>query len=332
MQKQITVETMKGVYYCTDILASYKDCPILQLAATTSSDMQFAHGVYEITRPAGKLLLKTLKCPRNAEKAKHARKECETLRKLAEHTKHFAKPLAQEEVVVDAVSDLIQIETLSEHCGLVLSRLVGRAQPADLRTIATQTIKALEVLESARLSDVDIKPETFAIANDIVKMIQISPTTMHEVSKTPKKLSPQHRNLPPEAFRRQESCLLDRVMMYGWGMLMYQLASGKTDEELLTELETYKLEGKDYRQFLEIVDKLKIPNDTDGQCTTFLKPLLLRALAFQPLDRPTFLELKTSFVPRTPQLRTLSLAATTEDGIVDALRRCRDDRPRRRER
>ena len=93
--------------------------------------------------------------------------------------------------------------------------------------------------------------------------------------------------LPPEVLetRQGEPTAVD---IYCWGISLYQLLNGWTDEELL---ENIAIRKANYKAFLDNVKKLKVKEDPDGSIGKKAVEILLKVLSLNPRDRPDFKKL-----------------------------------------
>ena len=110
------------------------------------------------------------------------------------------------------------------------------------------------------------------------------------------------------------------IDVYGWGMTLLHLASGKTPEQF-EELARFR--PLSYSAFLENVQKLKLKNDTNGHLTKKIIEILQKVLSNKPEDRPTFEKLLTMlpneklYKDEAQKLNTSLSAITRERGKIN---------------
>ena len=101
---------------------------------------------------------------------------------------------------------------------------------------------------------------------------------------------------PTEVLRGNlEQIYLEKVDVYCWGMTIYQLITRKSLLELKAENEKYKTDKRRYANFLRNVSQIKFLNDPNDFIGQFLVKLLLEILHEDPIQRPTFKEIREEF-------------------------------------
>lgn len=218
---------------------------------------------------------------------------------LSQKSVHFAKPLCCKEVVI---KDVKYFETVYEFGGEDLNVVIGKLQPIEIIDLAEKTLEPLAILENEGIFHSDIKPSSFVILNGIVKIIDFSvsravgsPSSLVETKTTTGHsiIGVTQIYYPPELFLSQ--CIeknLNKIDVYCWGMMMYQIMTGKSMVVLKEELMKYKEDGKNYDDFLKIVSEIKLLNDPKDECAHLLIPILLTTLSYKHSQRPTFSKLK----------------------------------------
>ena len=92
---------------------------------------------------------------------------------------------------------------------------------------------------------------------------------------------------PPEVIRTNDY-IPNKVDVYSWGMILYQLVTEKNEEELEREIKKFKLYADNYDQFIDMIKTMEI-NDKEE---ILIREILLLTLNEDPNKRPEFKELK----------------------------------------
>eukprot|EP00826_Nyctotherus_ovalis_P023655 TRINITY_DN1819_c0_g4_i1.p1 TRINITY_DN1819_c0_g4~~TRINITY_DN1819_c0_g4_i1.p1 ORF type:complete len:474 (-),score=76.00 TRINITY_DN1819_c0_g4_i1:278-1636(-) len=103
---------------------------------------------------------------------------------------------------------------------------------------------------------------------------------------------------PPEVLRESKGYVLNKMDVYCWGMTIYQLITNRSCSELENEAASFKLPGKNYEGFLELVRKIRLTGDPGNEITEWMAQVLLTVLDEDPAKRPNFTELRKKFENR----------------------------------
>lgn len=303
MYKKTAITKAKESLFMTDILDPYENGFVQQIHYNTSDEGKTTRYVFIVHHNNEKYILKATCClSSESDEIEQAKKEYTIGKTLAEQCEFIAKPLDYKELE-DKKAGLVYIEALFEYAGEDLSSLVGTKMTTDyFLTLARKTLEPLTFLESKGVFHSDIKPHNIVIKDGIIKLIDfgvsknflkhtqyVSPTK----TITGKIFGFTSSFCPPEVFLKSKTYIVSGIDVYAWGMTMYQLLSGKSDEILNTEFESYKTQPGKYNSFLEIVSKTVNPAEPNNKAIRVFSQILLSVLAFNPEDRPSFAALKT---------------------------------------
>jgi serine/threonine protein kinase len=175
---------------------------------------------------------------------------------------------------------------------------------------ATQLVKILKYCEKNIIYHGDLKPENIVInETETIKLIDFGISTVFpdetyfESTGTVSNILGFSRNyMAPEYFWKREERILGKdnikifytkIDVYGFGMVIYQLASGKGPDALKVEME-YKVQGKPkHEQWLKDKVKNLKGENPDAASKKFIQ-ILLSSLATDPQSRKSFADLEKS--------------------------------------
>ncbi len=288
----------------TDILDKHLPGYCETLYAVTDETTHSHRAVLKIYASSDIYVLKTFQYATTEVKdIEQARQEYEIPLNLAQGNNHIIKPLVKKELE-DKAAGVLFIEMLFEYGGNNLLSLMNNLKPEELLSILRQTIDALAYLESQGVFHSDVKPQNIVIRNGIVKLIDFGVAKNFEkqtmlmkqtVHLTEKVIGQTFRYSPPEIFVKDSKYIINKIDVYSWGMTFYQLLSRKPDTTLAKEGELARENPSNYKNFMAVVQKTRIVGDSNLLVTNMILPMLVRALAFNPEDRPDFANLKLYF-------------------------------------
>lgn len=300
MLKKIT--QMKGTFIMTDILDKFTTGKIQQIHFSNSTNGKVCRYVFLIHNDTEKYIMKSMHyLTTEQNEANQFRNEYSIGVIHSKECKYIAKPLEMKEKE-DKASGFVYIEILFEYAGDSLTNYIGKLTPDLLLSIARKTLDPLAYLESKGVFHSDIKPANIVIKDDVIKIIDFG-VSKDLIKKT--KLFTDTQSISdkllgvtpiycgPEAFINMATYNLNKFDVYSWGMTMYQLLSGKSDDELNIELETYKKKPGNYNAFLQIVANTQINSHPNNLSVKMLNQVLLSVLSYNQEERPSFGTLKS---------------------------------------
>jgi len=293
--------SVKFVFYFSSIMDPYPKSDMQQIHYSADSKDHSTRAVYLVTDPPihQRLILKVLCMPTaNIDEIQQCISEYEIGKKLSALCPIICKPIDMQKYE-DPVNMLVSVEILYEYCGPDLSKLIGvKLKPVEILHIARETLKGFSYLESNKTMHSDIKPQNI-VMDDLTGAIKIidfggskqflhNTLTKMSMSNLAKIGAFTPSYCPPEIFHAPESVVLNKYDVYCWGMTLYQIMTGKSNDILAKEVKM-KVPGGDYREFQNIVNEWEKVN---GEfMITVLKKIVGLCLVFKPNERPSFNEM-----------------------------------------
>jgi len=286
MEKRFSVKEAKKSLYFTDILDEYPDALLQEVYAEPENK----HITYYVFTGSDKYILKTFTCSlENTEEYNAFKAKFKLHTKMAKKTKNVLKPIAIKECKRKNTNE-VHVEALYEYADKDLTELIGKVKASVVLEIVKKSLESLAMLTKGTNFHFNVKPENLLFENEALKVIDFGISK----SRHSKTLIIQNSNMkytyaycPPEI--HQERVQLGKVDVYCWGMTIYQLITGKSEKKLNNEVRRYKLPGKDYNKFLDIVRSIKLINDNN--ISKQIIPMLLDVLSEDPEKRPEFKDL-----------------------------------------
>ncbi len=290
----------KGYWYRTGILDPFPGASMRELQVVIDPNTKIQRKVYLVDHEGTNYVLKTVMCPKTAgADIQQARLEYAMAQKLSREDAHIIRPLDLQEL--DTGADVC-VETLLDYRGTDLRGRVGEAKAGEIVDIARKTLEPLAFLEKNNIFHSDIKPgnilvnaagEYTIIDFGVARQLSATQFSKSTITLAGKVIGLTEVYAPPESFTSAPVNMLNKIDVYGWGMTIYELASRKSFEKLTKEVKKYKepFNEAKYKKFLAKVKELSIPGDLTGNLTAMLVPVLMKALAFNPAERPSFAEL-----------------------------------------
>eukprot|EP00826_Nyctotherus_ovalis_P043433 TRINITY_DN4574_c0_g1_i1.p1 TRINITY_DN4574_c0_g1~~TRINITY_DN4574_c0_g1_i1.p1 ORF type:complete len:310 (+),score=36.98 TRINITY_DN4574_c0_g1_i1:118-1047(+) len=211
-------------------------------------------------------ILQTSTCSlKDAEEVKSAYATAKRLQCLAGS---LLKPFSLEEEPID---DLVRISALYRTDSMLLQNLCA-SKVLDGKTLvetASNLLEAIALLEDKKV----LFKEELMLFLDFEYLLS----------------SPIYCS--PEFYRSSKEKVDEKFRVYCWGMLVYQLVTKKSIEELKQEVDQYKGKDKVYAAFLGKVKDIPV----DSKEKELLVQLLVQALDEEPSNRPSFTELREKF-------------------------------------
>jgi len=295
--KMKDLSNYKEALYFTPILDDYGTGTMTEQYVSTNEEKKITRKVFIIETSTNKYALKSIKCdPSNAEEIKDAENEFNTTMEYSNMNIHIIKPL---DLMKTEFNGSFYIEILYEYRGSDLIPLIGNAKAKEIIEIAKKLLNPLAFLESRGVLHSDIKPANILYQNGFITIIDFGVSrkfSLAQLLTTTTTLAGKIKGLtsiyaPPEVICPNDKNNLNKFDVYCYGMTLYQLITGKKPEILEYEKEHYKNDNLSYRQYIEMVSEIRLPADPTGNLTAMFIPILVKTLAFQPKDRPSFAEL-----------------------------------------
>jgi len=188
---------------------------------------------------------------------------------------HFAKPLLLDHTIELAENGFsgsyMYIEVIFEYAGTRLDKLAS-VTLNDTYNLMRQSANALTFLHEIGITHFDIKPANMAYdkESDMLKIIDMESAfgavTKKKITGTIRILDGEIRSItpeysPPEVLTKVEGkeisdlkMSLDAIDVYCWAMSFYSILLKKTAADLRRDNERYKLESKDYEDYIQIIN------------------------------------------------------------------------------
>jgi serine/threonine protein kinase len=210
-----------------------------------------------------------------------ARNEYQLALQCANLSSNIQKLIDHKEVT-DEDSGKQYIELLYEHFENDLSSVIGKLNVKESVNIMRKVLKPLAVMEENGIFHSDLKPENISMEGKILNCgSSISFGQKMKLMRLGKLPKSELLYYPPEVICTEEY-VLNKVDVYSWGMIFYQMLTGKSKENLEEELE---LRLTDHNKFLEGFDKIEFANNTLKED---IIELMNKVLNLNNKCRPTF--------------------------------------------
>jgi serine/threonine protein kinase len=223
---------------------------------------------------------------------------------------HFVKPLIMDynlELATDSnPNSYLFIEMIYEHGGKSLDEL-GLDNVTEIYNLMQQSADAFNLLHEAAITHINIKPANMIYNRDtdILKIMDMGISheydTMSKLYKSTE-LEEKLKSLipvfsPPEILKLNErnvqfqESIPETVDVYSWAMSFYSLLLNKTQSDLETEVNKFKLNDEtDYLPFLNEVKiglkNIKVDQDQEEQKLNIITEELIKTLSYNPDERP----------------------------------------------
>lgn len=284
----------KGLYYFSNILDSVLDAVYIeQISKLPKGDIEIQ--ILHISNQKKELiyLLKTVSYKNiNDINIANIKKEYEIAAKLGKGNPYIAKGVSISEYR-DITNNLFNIELLFEYGGYDLLTWVSKgATGMDILEIAVLSIEAIAFAHSERIYHLDLRPQNILFRKGEMKIINFALNTMQESSC----YCPPELKKSINKFRTEHNFSKEKVDVFSWGMIFYQILSKKEYRDLKNECKKCLENEENYNTFKSEISKLKFK----GEASTFSRNftiLLNMCLSFSPLDRPSFEDMKINWIP-----------------------------------
>eukprot|EP01022_Parablepharisma_sp_SALTPOND_P035923 TRINITY_DN969_c1_g1_i6.p1 TRINITY_DN969_c1_g1~~TRINITY_DN969_c1_g1_i6.p1 ORF type:complete len:426 (-),score=47.96 TRINITY_DN969_c1_g1_i6:393-1670(-) len=319
MRKTLTIENAKNSFFYTNILDNIAEAKCLtQEVSKKEGDTKIQVLMVKDKDQEILYALKSISCPASdIDTITQAKNEFYIAKKLGDMHPNIAKGMLLKELS-DPTKDLHVVEVLMEYGGdnLLAWSKAGELTGDRIITIAIQTASAMECAHKEGVFHSNLKPQNIAYKEDTAKVIDFGISSIQRItgSITNSMLGITVCYAPPEFLQRDlakqmyeklkladslhisselEKAMSERICgfsrekvdVYMWAMIFYQLVSKKSSKELDEEWEEYRQAPEMYSKFKDQLNELKMDDFKYGQ--TFIK-LLSACLSYSPVDRPTF--------------------------------------------
>ena len=286
MKEKIPIEAAKERRLCrTNILDRFFNGWILELQSIFKESKLEA--TYIIQSENKTFLFKSLVCPlTETQIIVQARNEYQLALQCTNLTPSVQQLIDHKEEI-DQESGKQYIELLYEHFENNLNSVIGKLDEKEAVSIMRKILRTLAILEANGIFHSDLKPENIAVEGKNIKILNCASSLSFgqkmELMKLGKAAKSELLYYPPEAIRSEEY-VVNKIDVYSWGMIFYQMMTMKNKEDLEKEIE---LRLTDHNKFLGNLDKIEFKSDTLKED---ILRLLLKVLNLNNKSRPTFRE------------------------------------------
>eukprot|EP00826_Nyctotherus_ovalis_P018348 TRINITY_DN15490_c0_g1_i16.p1 TRINITY_DN15490_c0_g1~~TRINITY_DN15490_c0_g1_i16.p1 ORF type:complete len:430 (-),score=40.29 TRINITY_DN15490_c0_g1_i16:44-1333(-) len=288
MEEKIPVKEGKGDHiYRTKILDPYTEGYMIQISNLRSL---FVQEIYKIEAESKEFVFKPLSCStENEDSIKDIRKEYElNLKCSALCSNGVVKPINKEEYI-DKRRKLFIMEMLFEYGGESLLSLSNNLNATECLKIMQQVAETIKILEDNKIAHYDIKPSNIVVKDGVAKILDFGVSrefrSKSMLDKTTTTKGGTQIYSPPEVIRHERGHA-EKIDIFCWGMTLYQILVGRSEEQLLEELEERRTSA-DYAKFLNRIKRMEI-RGCDDALKKLVVELLLYTLKEDQNARPTF--------------------------------------------
>ncbi len=283
-----SVTQMRNNWYFTHILDRFTPPASIDELSTYQLAGPIRTMVYKITSGADTFALKTMHCSMtDTESVARLKAHRDFPEEITAVSGCFSVPI-DVQTCEDPAAGRFRAELLYDYNGEALD-VYYRAKKADMKdakqilALARKILEPMAVLETNGVYHLDLRPSDVLIrADGTVKIFRLA-------------LESSQNYAPPEVLC-MGGYVREKVDIYSWGMIMYQLVTGESEYQLRLEADTFKRPGKmlDYAGFRGNVRGIKLDGDGKSPAAQLVVQLLDQALSFDPLRRPTFAGLRAA--------------------------------------
>jgi len=308
-KQEIPIDKAKGILYFTDVLDKYSDAQFMELKRKMQDpDTKFESQVIFVSN-SQKIPIYILKTGSyvlsDTEGIAQAKREYEIAYELGKNNPYIAKGLTIEEYT-DTLTNTYYCEKLFEYGGSNLLEIMNTGlRNEEIIEIAKQTADAMNFTHKKGIFHSDLKPENIVYKNGAAKIIDFGVSMNFgkktEVVKYTKFCTGKVVGLTP-CYSPPEFLYLDllkdmmpinreKIDVYSWAMIFYQLLSKKSIQELEQEWEPYRRNFETYQKFKIHIKLLKTDAFYKGKSSKKFVKIISDCLSFCSADRPTFEEI-----------------------------------------
>ena len=296
LQPPITMSVAKKKrVYRTSVLAPYEGCSMFLLhRGGTDNEPRY---VYRVEKDDVTVVFKATTCfNSNKESVRQIKEEFYLCKRAYESARDgVVKPISCEEIE-DKKMGRFYFEAVYEYGGENLLIALKNSDAEEIMNVMAGFANTMALLESKHIFHSDIKPANIVISSGVVKVLDfgVAMSFDHKTSMfTTKDLKGATLlYLAPEILEGKSS-EPTAVDVYAWGITLYQLLTGRTENELIDDLDTRR---KDHKTFLKNAMNLKIKRDPSGAVKNKAMDILPKVLDYEPKKRPTFSMINAMFM------------------------------------
>ena len=270
-------EAKTNSIYQTDILDKFIDYS-LELQSKRSKD---GCKIYKLSNEKKTYIFKSISASLDDKEAvDEVKKEARLILKCTKLTDGIAKLISTKEIK-DEGRNMYVREMLYEYNGVQLLSL--KKNKRELMEIMKQVANTMSILEKEGIHISDLKPDSIIIKDTIAKILMIGNMMSFDELRILLERGKAIRDIysPPEIIK-SEKAYPEKINVYNWGIILYQVITNKTSVELETSGISYETIMDDIRELqIEDYDKPK------------LIEVLSRTLGEDPNERPSFKQLKS---------------------------------------
>jgi len=309
-KQEITADKAKGILYFTDILNKLPDANFVELKRKLQDqDFNFETQILYVynSQKVPIYILKTGSyMSSDSNGIRQAKSEYDIAYELGKNCPYIVKGLAFEEFT-DSSTNTYCCEKLFEYGGPNLLEIMNSTGIAneEIVEIASQTANAMNFTHKKGIFHSDLKPENIVYKDKVAKIIDFGvsmdfgrKTEIERYTKlctgkivgfTPCYSPPEFLHL--QLFKDVMPINREKIDVYSWAMIFYQLLSKKSVVELEQEWEPFRRNFEQYQKFKMYVKALKKDSFYKGRSSKEFVNLLSICLNFCSADRPTFEEI-----------------------------------------
>eukprot|EP00826_Nyctotherus_ovalis_P060415 TRINITY_DN8474_c0_g2_i1.p1 TRINITY_DN8474_c0_g2~~TRINITY_DN8474_c0_g2_i1.p1 ORF type:complete len:359 (-),score=102.48 TRINITY_DN8474_c0_g2_i1:1038-2114(-) len=278
----------------TNILDKHFADSSLQILCTHAGTSK--HPTFLVTTTSSAFLLETAAYPAaDIGGVGEAEDEFNRWVQCSKISKRVVKPLDCRKAELKK-SKTVYVEILYEYGGEMITEAAKKMENREVVQNVAKIVRPMEKLMKkgyyveTRAEKVFVKDSKVRIAGNF-KLIE-DMMKLHKPSKKSAKFKKPDFTLslsPPEIICKQ-SFDLEKVLVYNWGMLLYQLVARKTAENLEDEVNLKRSE-ESYTEFISSLGSMKLHGEADDNLKKWLVELLKQVLSFEPEERPSMKDL-----------------------------------------
>lgn len=286
---EIPLERAKELQLCrSDILDAFPSGWLLETQRTQTEGRLTT--VYTLGSDEKTFVFKSVACwLTEAKTIAQARNEYRLCLQCGKLSDGVAKLLEHREVA-DEASGKLYMELLYEHYSEDLYSVIGKLEGKKLLKLMRKVLEPLIAMEENGIGHADLRPGNIAVNGKQVKILNCGASVNFEQKiervKAGKAGGEDLLYCPPEIVRAEE-CPINKVDVYSWGMIFYQMVTEKTDKDLEAEIE---LRLTDHNKFLENLKSIELKGE-NGSVKEDIVKALRKALSLNHKNRPSFKEI-----------------------------------------
>ena len=273
----------KNLIYRTSVLEPYKGGLMFKIQKSIPGDG--IRNIYQVESVHAKVIFKQNSCSNSDIKAVEQLKNEFNLSIEAYQAARdgVVLPISFEEFV-NQQTDEYSVEMVYEYGGDDILTALKDANGLEIMDAMGTVAKIMLRLEDKHIFHNNINPKNIAISNGVIKLLDFGVTRELNENNTLTLKTEEFNSamiyLPPE-FSDSNKRIPAAVDAYSWGIVLYQLLTGRTEKELVEDIQSYGA-------FLDNVRNLKVKGDPDRSITKKAVSILVKVLDLNPRRRPNF--------------------------------------------